>query len=51
MTDAEAKMMNEHVAYWNDLTNRGVVIIFGPVLDPNGMWGLAVVEAKEKSEI
>lgn len=45
MTDAEAAAMGEHFAYWQGLAERGVAVVVGPVMDPAGPWGLAVVEA------
>jgi len=45
MTDSEAALMREHGRYWIDLVGKGVVIVFGPVADPKGTWGLAVLEA------
>jgi uncharacterized protein YciI len=43
--------MAEHVAYWSRLTDDGTAIVFGPVQDPAGSWGLAVVEARDESEV
>jgi len=34
MTPAEAKLMQEHAAYWNGLMKQGLVIAVGPVADP-----------------
>ena len=51
MTEAEAKLMQEHGAYWGDLADKEIAVIFGPVLDPKGAWGLGVVEAKDESEV
>ena len=45
MTDAEAAVMAEHATYWTALLGEGRVVAFGPVLDPAGVWGLAIVEA------
>ena len=45
MTAAERALMGEHGAYWRDLARQGVAVIFGPVADPKGGWGMAVVEA------
>lgn len=44
MTEAEAATMREHIAYWSDLLDRGVAVVFGPVADHAGEWGLAVAE-------
>jgi len=49
MTEVERKIMQEHV-YWKDLSDRRVAIIFGPVLDPKGIWGVAIVEVASKPE-
>jgi hypothetical protein len=48
MTEAEGKIMQEHVAYWQDLADRRITIIFGPILDPDGAYGIAIVEAKDE---
>ena len=50
MTEVERKIMQEHVDYWKDLSDRRVAIIFGPVLDPKGIWGVAIVEVASKPE-
>ena len=44
MTDEERVTMAEHAAYWRGLLDEGVAVVFGPVLDPAGPYGLAVVE-------
>lgn len=33
MTEAERKAMEEHATYWKDLTDKGIAIVFGLVLD------------------
>lgn len=50
MNDAERAIMRQHSEYWRDLLRQGKVLIFGPVLDPAGTWGLAVVEAETAEE-
>jgi uncharacterized protein YciI len=45
ITETEAAIMAEHIAYWSELLNAGTAVAFGPVSDPAGTWGLAVVEA------
>ena len=34
----------------NALSDRRIAIIFGPVLDPKGTWGLAIVEVASEPE-
>ena len=50
MTEVERKIMQEHVDYWKDLSDRRAAIIFGPVLDPKGTWGVAIVEVASEPE-
>jgi uncharacterized protein len=50
MTDEEREIMSQHAAYWRPLITSGRMIVFGPVLDGTGSWGLGVVEAEEDDE-
>jgi uncharacterized protein YciI len=47
MTPREAELMGEHAAYWNAKADEGVVIVFGPVMDPAGVWGLGITETDD----
>jgi len=49
MTESERKVMQEHVAYWTTLRDKGIAIVFGPVLDRKGVWGVAVVETTDEA--
>ncbi len=40
--------MTRHAAYWQPLIDSGQMVIFGPVLDETGSWGLGVVEADDE---
>ncbi|HJY75674.1 MAG TPA: YciI family protein [Burkholderiales bacterium] len=51
MNAVEANAMGEHVAYWNDLLSKGKVIAVGPVKDPKGMWGVAIVSLRDAAEL
>ena len=51
MTDAERAMMAEHAEYWKGLLADGVAVVFGPVLDPAGPYGLAVVEVDGPEQV
>jgi uncharacterized protein len=50
MTETERKIMQEHSIYWKDLSDRRVAIVFGPVLDPKGTWGVAIVEVADEPD-
>ena len=43
--------MGDHAAYWTALAERGTAILFGPVGDPNGVWGLGVLAVEDEKEV
>ncbi|MDQ4135994.1 MAG: YciI family protein [Pseudomonadota bacterium] len=47
MTPEEGRLMQEHGAYWRGLADRGTAIVVGPVFDPAGVWGMAVVDVAD----
>jgi uncharacterized protein YciI len=51
MTDEEREIMGRHAAYWQPLIDSGQMVVFGPVLDTTGSWGLGVVEAEDEDEL
>ena len=51
MTDEERAIMGRHAAHWQSLVEAGHMVVFGPVLDSTGSWGLGVVEAEDEEEI
>jgi uncharacterized protein len=51
MTDEEREIMGRHAAYWQPLIQAGRMVVFGPVLDGTGSWGLGVVEADDEDEL
>ena len=50
MDETEAELMSKHAAYWRDQLEQGKVIVFGPVMDPAGVWGLGVLETDDGTE-
>ena len=50
MTEREAKVMRDHVAYWSSMAERGTAIVFGPVADPDGAWGLGILEVEDEKD-
>src|SRR5262245_47571607 len=51
MTDEEREIMGRHAAYWKPFIDSGQMVVFGPVLDEEGSWGLGVVEAEDEAEL
>lgn len=51
MTDEEREVMGRHAAHWQGYIDSGQMVIFGPVLEETGSWGLGVVEAEDEEEL
>jgi uncharacterized protein YciI len=51
MDESERAIMNQHVAYFANLRQQGRVIVYGPVRDSTGSWGLGVIEAEEIDDV
>ena len=51
MSEQEQATMGEHAAYWTGLFEEGSVVVFGVVMQPDGAWGLAVVEADDEDDV
>lgn len=51
MSDEERAIMGQHAAHWRPYLDAGQMVVFGPVLDTTGSWGLAVVEAPDDDEL
>jgi uncharacterized protein YciI len=51
MTAEEREIMGRHAAYWQPFIDSGQMVVFGPVLDATGSWGLAVIEADDEDEL
>jgi uncharacterized protein len=51
MSDAEREVMGAHVQYWTRHMAEGRVLVFGPVLDPKGVWGLGVMKVRDEAEM
>ena len=46
MTADERAAMQRHIGYWTALLERGTAIVFGPVAEPAGPWGLGVIRLR-----
>jgi uncharacterized protein YciI len=51
MTEAEEKVMSEHIAYWTGQVERGTTVVMGPVCDPKRSYGIGIVEAAGEAEL
>jgi uncharacterized protein YciI len=51
MTDDERKIMNDHVKYWQPYVKDGTVLVLGPVLKPEGGFGIAIIGVEDEKRI
>jgi uncharacterized protein YndB with AHSA1/START domain len=51
MNAAELEVMKQHAAYWTQLLGRGAAVLFGPVADPKGGWGVGILRAADEEEV
>ena len=49
-SEAERAVMGTHAGYWRRLAAEGKAVVFGPVDDPAGSWGLGVLHVADHAE-
>ena len=43
--------MEKHVAYWTEKAINGIAVVFGPVMDPKGVYGIGVYQVQDETEM
>jgi uncharacterized protein len=51
MTEEEKNIMQQHIVYWKGYMDKGIMLIFGPVLDPKAVYGLGIIVADHEDEV
>jgi uncharacterized protein YciI len=51
MSVEERAMMQAHAGYWAAEMAEGNVLLFGPVADPSGDWGVGIVRAPDEAAV
>ncbi len=51
MNEEERQIMLNHIAFWKPFVENGTVIVLGPVMDPKGGFGIAVVAVDNEEEL
>ena len=51
LDDEERALMGAHGAYLRRFGEQGKAVIFGPVADPAGPWGLGIFEVADETEL
>jgi uncharacterized protein YciI len=50
MDQKEGAAMSDHMTYWAALFKNKKVIVYGPVFDPSGVYGMAVIEVDSEEQ-
>ena len=50
MTAAESAAMERHFGYWADQMGDGTAVVFGPVADPRGTYGVAILHVVNEEQ-
>jgi uncharacterized protein YciI len=51
ITEQERALMKLHAEYVRGAFDKGMVLAYGPVLDPAGAFGMALIEAQDLAEV
>ena len=51
MNDEERSIMQQHVVYWREHMSKGRVLVFGPVLHPDAVYGLGIVCVDDEAQV
>ena len=51
MNDDEKALMGKHAVYWAEMCREDKVLVYGPVLDPKGPFGMGVFDAADEAEV
>jgi uncharacterized protein len=49
MSVTEGAIMQAHFGYWAGVIAHGKAVAYGPVMDPTGTYGIAVVEVSDET--
>ena len=51
MDDRERDIMGRHAAYWGARMAEGDIVVYGPVRDGSGAYGLGVIESSDAEAV
>jgi len=51
MTADERAIMVKHVGYWTAKVETGNALVFGPVADPKGGYGIGIIKVADVAEM
>ena len=50
ITTEERAIMSRHVTYWRSCFSDNSLIVMGPVADPNGTYGIAILRLRDETD-
>ncbi len=51
MTIEERAIMENHIAYCSSKMEQGLLLLFGPVMDPAGPFGVGILAVTDEQEV
>src|SRR5215469_13610815 len=51
MTDEERGIMMRHTMHWREFQLKGKIVVYGPVMDPAGAFGMGVAAVDDVEEL
>ena len=51
MDESEQALMGRHAAYWAGMCQEGAVLVYGPVMDPKGPYGMGIFEGADEADV
>lgn len=51
MSAEERAIMQEHIGYWRQQMQKGTALIFGPVMDTAGPYGVGIIAVYSEEEV
>ncbi|MDB5150330.1 MAG: hypothetical protein JWQ57_4350 [Mucilaginibacter sp.] len=51
ITDDERAIMKAHSDYLKEKMKEGLVLIFGPVFDPKGVYGIGILAVEDEAQV
>jgi len=51
MNEDEKAAMGRHAEYWKNMCQDGAVLVYGPVMDPKGPYGMGIFTAADEAEV
>lgn len=51
MTPDERNSMMQLIAYWKEYSDNGTMLVFGPVMDPQGAYGMGIIAVDSEEQL